>query len=185
MEALNTSSYDLIDRFRQGDREAFTPLFDKHRRRLAVLVHYKLSERLRGSMEVDDIVQETFLAAARDLDSFQYRGPGSFMKWLAAIAGHLIIDEARYYGRARRSADFTVSEPVDSNTPSRIFAQSERVRRLLARLNQLPEDYRQVILLAKVEGCSTVEIADKMGRSREAVSLMLHRALKRLREMDA
>jgi len=57
------------------------------------------------------------------------------------------------------------------------------VQALFARLEGLPPDYREAILLAKVEGLSTAEIAARMGKTREAVALLLHRALKRLRAL--
>ena len=46
---------------------------------------------------------------------------------------------------------------------------------------QLPEDYRQAILLMKIEGLSTVEAAGRLGRTRDATALLLHRAIKRFR----
>jgi RNA polymerase sigma factor (sigma-70 family) len=55
---------------------------------------------------------------------------------------------------------------------------------LLGRLDALPPAYREVILLARMEGLSTGEVAERMGKSREAVSLLLHRALARLRELE-
>jgi DNA-directed RNA polymerase specialized sigma24 family protein len=54
---------------------------------------------------------------------------------------------------------------------------------MLARLNTLPSEYRQVILWAKMEGLSTKEMAERLGRSREATALLLHRALKRFRAL--
>jgi DNA-directed RNA polymerase specialized sigma24 family protein len=54
---------------------------------------------------------------------------------------------------------------------------------LLERLDALPADYRQAILLAKIEGLSTAELAERMGKSREAAALLLHRAVKRFREL--
>ena len=185
-----TSSFDLVEKVKAGDREVFTRLFQKYRRRLAVLIHYKLSPELRGKVEVDDILQETLLRAFRDIGQFTYRSPGSFLSWLESIAGHVIIDMARYQGRQRRAGEevrFRSAsnplgpEPVDTETPSRVLREKEGVQALLERLNSLPEDYRQVILLAKIEGLSTAEIADRLGKSREAVALLLYRAVKRFR----
>jgi len=73
-------------------------------------------------------------------------------------------------------------EPADSKTPSRLFAARQGVEALLQKLDDLPEDYRQVILLARFEQLTTAEIAERLGKPREAVSLLLHRALKRIRE---
>jgi RNA polymerase sigma factor (sigma-70 family) len=61
------------------------------------------------------------------------------------------------------------------------LAHKEAVERLLGRLDQLPEDYRHALVLAKIEGCTTLEIADRMGKTREAVALLVYRALQRLR----
>jgi DNA-directed RNA polymerase specialized sigma24 family protein len=71
-----TSTYDLVERFKRGDTEAFSLVFRKYQRRLAVMVRYKMSAELRGAMEVEDILQEVFLAAARDMKQFTYQSPG-------------------------------------------------------------------------------------------------------------
>jgi RNA polymerase sigma-70 factor (ECF subfamily) len=183
-----TSSFDLVEKVKGGDREAFSGLFRKYSRRLAVLIYYKLGEELRGSREVDDFLQETLLRAFRDIGQFHYRAPGSFLSWLSSIADHVIVDATRYEGRERRRAAELVPlsqgpEPADTKTPSRLLAQKENVARLLEQLDALPEDYRQAILLAKIEGLSTAELAERMGRSREAASLLLHRAVKRFRDL--
>ncbi|MFI5175740.1 MAG: RNA polymerase sigma factor [Terriglobia bacterium] len=60
---LATSTFDLLERVRAGDESAFTSLFHKYSSRLAVLIRYKLSADMRARVEVDDILQETFLAA--------------------------------------------------------------------------------------------------------------------------
>ena len=182
-----TTSLGLVQRVQAGDRAAFDGLFEKYRRRLAVLIHYKLSPELRASLEVDDVLQETLLRAWRDIDRFHYRAPGSFLSWLASIADHVIVDAARYRGRERRAGDATplsrAPEPADTRTPSRLLSQKENVDALLARLDALPDDYRQAILLARIEGLSTAEMAERLGKSREAASLLLHRAVKRFRNL--
>jgi RNA polymerase sigma factor (sigma-70 family) len=187
-----TSSFGLIDRVKAGDQNAFTALFDKYRRRLAILIHYKLSDDLRNTLEVDDLLQETFLRAFRDIERFTYRSPGSFLRWLASIADHVVIDAARTHGRLRRAGEAVRfrslsnpggPEPVDTKTPSRILGQQQAVDALLARLDALSAEYRQVILMAKMEGLSTLEMAERLGRSREATALLLHRALKRFKAL--
>ena len=190
---LATSTFDLLTRVRVGDEAAFTSLFHKYSTRLAVLIRYKLSAEMRARIEVDDILQETFLAASQSLSDFTYRNPGSFMNWLARIADHVIIDTARYHDREKRHPDALMAldqdsrmpkaEPADLVTPSRILVRKERFQHVLDLLDKLPEDYRTVILLAKVEGKSTQEIAEKLNRSREAVAVLLHRATLRLKEL--
>jgi RNA polymerase sigma-70 factor (ECF subfamily) len=168
-------------------------LFERYRRRLAVLVRFKLGEEWRGKLDIDDLVQETMMRAYRDLDSFTYRSPGSFLHWLSAIADHAIADAVRYQGRARRHATEVLRfrsesnplgpEPVDSLTPSRVFARAERLEALLRKMDELPEQYREVLLLSKIEGLTTEEIAERLQKPREAVSLLVFRAVRRLREL--
>lgn len=191
---LQTSTCDLVERFKRGDQTAFSMLFRKYHRRLAVVVHYKMSEELRGRLEVDDILQDVFLAAAQGLSRFTYQNPGSFMAWLSRIASDTIVDAARHQNRKKRCAEELLRfrsesnphgpEPVDFATPSRVFAQQESLQILLRKLDTLPTEYRDVILLAKFEGLTTSEISERLGKSRENVALTLHRALKRFREIE-
>jgi RNA polymerase sigma-70 factor (ECF subfamily) len=190
-----TSTFNLIERIKEGDREAISVLFDRHRRRLAVLAHYRLGPQLRGLVEVDDILQETLLKAFVQIDRFEYRNPGSFLRWLSRILDHVTADAARHFSRQKRDAAAVLPlgspsqpgapEPVDSMTPSRLLAQEEGLQALIRALDSLPEDYRAVIVHAKMEGLSTAEIAERMGRSREAVALLLHRAIKKLKQVRA
>jgi RNA polymerase sigma-70 factor (ECF subfamily) len=190
-----TSTFGLVERFKRGEAEAFSLIFRKFRRRLAVLVHYRLSPELRGAVEVDDILQEVFLAAAVDIGSFTYQSPGSFMAWLSRISDHVIVDAARYQNRGKRHAEEILRfrsasnpggpDPVDHETPSRVFARTESVQHLLKKLDVLSPEYREMILLAKFEGLTTKEISERVGKSRETVALTLHRALKRIRELEA
>lgn len=192
-EPMPTSTFALLDRIRAGDQEAFTSLFRKYSPRVALLIHYKMGPELLGRVEVDDLLQETFLAALGQLEGFTYRSPGSFMRWLSRIADHVVVDAARFHGRQKRKppemqrfrseSNPGGAVPVDSTTPSRIFAGKERLQHTLEKLDQLPEDYRQVIVLAKVEGLSTQAIAERLGRSRQNVAVLLHRAVQHLRAM--
>jgi len=187
-----TSTFALLEKAKTGDEQALSRAFEKHRRRLFVLIHYKLSPHARQSCEVDDLVQETHLRAFRDIGRFTYQSPGSFLRWLSSIADHVIVDRMRYLNRERRAGEEVPfrsasnpagPDPADTKTPSRLFAQQEAVERLLARLDAMPEDYRQILILAKIEGLTTAEMAERLGTTREAVALLVFRALKRFREI--
>jgi RNA polymerase sigma-70 factor (ECF subfamily) len=188
-----TTSFNAVERVKGGDYNAFAALFSKYRRRLAALLRYKAGADLLEAVEIDDLLQETFLRAFRDIEHFSYESPGSFWNWMASIAGHVVLDAARFEGRQKRQAAEVVRfrsptnpqgpDPIDSKTPSLLLSEKEAVQLFFQRLEALPEDYRQAILLAKVEGLSTAEIAARLGKSREAVALLLHRALKRFRPL--
>jgi RNA polymerase sigma-70 factor, ECF subfamily len=188
-----TTTFDLLDRARAGGDEALSLLFERYRRRLAVLMACKLGPEWRGVIDLEDLVQETLLRAHRDLAHFTYRSPGSFLHWLSAIADHVVADAVRYQGREMRRAEALVRfrspsnpdgpEPADSVTPSRVFAQEERLQRLMRTLDELPEQYREVLLLAKLESLTIEEISQRLGKPRQAVSLLIFRAARRLREL--
>jgi RNA polymerase sigma-70 factor, ECF subfamily len=182
-----TTSFELLERVRAGGEEARSQLFERYRRRLVVLIACKLGPEWRGTLDPEDLAQETLLRAHRDLGDFHYQTPGSFLRWLSAIADHAIADAIRYQGRERRRAAEVVPisriEPVDSATPSRVFAQEERVQRLVRLLDELPEQYREVLVLTKLEGLTIEEVSQHLGKPRPAVSLLVFRAAQRLREL--
>lgn len=183
-----TSTFTLLEKARNGDEAALSRALEKYRRRLAVLIHFKLDPR--ESADAEDVLQETYLRAFRALDRFDYQSPGSFLRWLSAIADSVIVDRARYRNRERRAGDEVPfrsesnplgPEPADTRTPSRLFAQEEAMQRLLGRLAALPEHYRQMILMAKIEGLTTAEMAERLGKSRDEVAQLVFRAVKRFR----
>jgi RNA polymerase sigma-70 factor, ECF subfamily len=188
----HTLSHELVERAQQGDQDAFAALFERCRSRLAVIIHCRLSSDLRRDADVDDILQETMMRAFRDIQRFEYRAPGSFVSWASRIAEHVIVDAARSQDRQKRAGEHVRlrsesnpggPEPAHSYTPSRIFRENESLGQLVETLNLLPEDYRRVILLAKVEGLAISEIAARLEKSNEATSLLLHRAIKRLQSL--
>jgi RNA polymerase sigma-70 factor (ECF subfamily) len=188
-----TTSFGAVEKVKGGDYHAFATLFAKYRRRLAALLRYKAGADLLAAVEVDDLLQETFLRAFRDIQRFNYQAPGSFWNWLASIAGHVVEDAARFEGRQKRNAADVVRfrsatnpggpDPVDLKTPTLLLSEKEDVAALFVRLDALPPDYREAILLAKIEGLSTSELAARLGKTREGAALLLHRALKRFRAL--
>ena len=188
-----TTSFGAIERIKAGQLDAFEELFAKYRRRLAVLLRYKAGPELLCAVPVDDLLQETFLRAFRDIDRFHYQGPGSFWNWAASIAAHVVADAARFHSRQKRDGGEAVRfrsetnphgpDPMDSRTPSLLLGEKQAVEALFERLDALPEDYRRAILLTKVDGLSTAEMGATLGKSREAAALLLCRALKRFRAL--
>ena len=185
-----SSTSALLEKARAGDSGALSQALERNRRRLTVLVHFKLGPRARQLSDAEDVLQEVYLRAFRSIGQFTYQSPGSLLRWLSAIADHVIADSARYAGREKRAgvevpfrslSNPLGPEPLDTRTPSRLLAQQEAVARLLGRLSALPEEYRQAILMAKIEGLSTAEMAERLGKPREAVALLVYRAVKRFR----
>jgi RNA polymerase sigma-70 factor (subfamily 1) len=171
----------VLHRVRRGDRAAFDQAAAAFRSRLNALVSLRLGRELRTTIEVDDIVQETLLRAFRSLESLRSTDPGAFFGWLAGIAGHVIVDEARRRDR-RPEVPLETSVPGKGASPSRALRRGERLERLQGALDSLDPDHREVILLARIEGLPLDEVGRRMDRTQGAVAQLLWRALRKLRE---
>ena len=184
MRALMTESESVRELVRQaqsGERRAFEVLTGRYKGRLLRRVEFRLGTHLRGTIEAEDIVQETFLKALRSIGGFSFRGEESFFRWLAGIAENLLLDLAEQQKRKRHlrlDGDVRGSRV----SPGSALQREERFERLEAALKELSPDHREVILLARVEGLPLKEVAARMGRSPNAVGQLLWRALQKLRE---
>jgi RNA polymerase sigma-70 factor (ECF subfamily) len=165
-----------------GEREAFARLAAHYREPLEAHVRRRLGGRLGDQVEAEDVVQETFLKAFQSAGSFIDQGPDSFFRWLRGIAENLLLYWAREHRRKPLlfSGEPPAGEGVAELSPSRRLRREERFDRLEEALSSLSPEHREVILMARVEGLSTAEIAARLGRSRAAVKQMLWRALRKL-----
>jgi RNA polymerase sigma-70 factor (ECF subfamily) len=170
----------LLQRARGGERAAFDSLCRTLQPRLRARLEGALGVELRGKIDVEDLEQETFLRAWRSLGGFSCGDADAFLAWLGGIARHVILEEARRRRPEPISGDAGAADGGPS--PSRAAQREERMARLEASLAGLSEDHREVIRLARLERLPMKEVAARMGRSTEAATQLLWRALKKLRE---
>lgn len=156
----------LVVAARGGDRDAFATLY----RRYGRMVHGLLLARV-PRREVEDLVQDVFLAALRRLDSL--RDPERFGGWLAMIARNRATD---YHRRARE----VVELPED--LAGGVNDDEQEALAVLATLRALPDAYRETLVLRLVEGMTGPEIAARTGMTEGSVRVNLHRGMKLLRE---
>ena len=171
-------------------------LVEAHLGALRAFVRLRLGESLRQRETSLDLVQSVVREALEDLKGFEYRGETSFRQWLLRRAESKIRDRARFWRRDRRAAEREVSgdgtghdggEADDLGqqlatffTPSRHAAAREELERVERAFLSLPEDWRRVILMARVLGLSHEEIGVELGRTPLATRTLLCRALARL-----
>jgi RNA polymerase sigma-70 factor (ECF subfamily) len=155
----------LVAAARNGDRAAFGRLYELYGR----MVHGVLLARTPRD-DVDDLVQEVFLKALRQLATL--RDPRAFGAWIAMIARHTATD------RARRRPEL-VELPDDLAAPE---SKDDEARRVLRVIRDLPEAYREPLVLRLVEGMSGPEIAERTGLTAGSVRVNLHRGVAMLRE---
>jgi RNA polymerase sigma factor (sigma-70 family) len=171
----------LFSRARGGERDAFDQLAGRFRRRLLSIIRHRMSKRLQRDAEPEDVYQETLLRAYRSLDRIEWNGEHAFLNWLGSIAEHVILPQARRQKRARPA-------PVDSRipapgiSPSEAMERNRRFERLQNALDSLHPEARQVVLLARIDGFKLSAIAERMGRSPEAVRMLLRRSVRKLKD---
>jgi RNA polymerase sigma-70 factor (ECF subfamily) len=165
--------HGLVRAAREGDRAAFGRLYDRYAR----MVHGILLARV-PPREVDDLVQEVFLAALRQLASL--RDIARFGAWLATITRNRAND---YYRKAVPEEART--EPVLGNEPAEgenDHAPVQEAAIILELIRNLPETYREPLILRLVEGMTGPEIAERTGLTHGSVRVNLCRGMQLLRE---
>jgi RNA polymerase sigma-70 factor (ECF subfamily) len=186
-----TQSLDLVLRAQQGDHGALNRLCERYYDRVRRIVRLRLGARLRESVDSGDILQETFLAAVRSLDSFEMREEASLINWLSRLAERQIIAAADYHGAKKRDnrrnvtlsgaigdtqnlrAPLTFPDARDRRPLDAIASQEEQ-RIVEGCLEQLPEEYRELILLRNYAGASWESVAEETGRPSAAAARMMH-----------
>lgn len=155
----------LVTSARNGDREAFGRLYQVYGR----MVHGVLLARMPAG-EVEDLVQEVFLKALRQIHTL--RDPNAFGGWIAMIARHAAIDRVRH-------APTLVELGDDLAAPE---SDADEARRVLRLIRELPEAYREPLVLRLVEGMTGPEIAERTGLTAGSVRVNLHRGFAMLKE---
>lgn len=183
----------LVQRAKAGDRDAFDALIRSSQDRLARLVRARLGSWLKSNEESADVVQSVLREAVAALPDFEYRGEGSFLRWLGTIVEHKLAHRARDLQREKRRADRVVPLEGEGSTlaveghepsPSAVAAEHELDARYRDALAQLADPDREVLLLSLELGCSHDEIARALSIvSAEAVRKRVARALARLQAL--
>ena len=138
---------------------------------------------VRDAAEAEDLAQETFLRAHRQISTL--RDAGALAGWLYQIASHVSIDRLRQQAQAvQRQVDVPVEDlPIaDRKRPSPLTViqqneMSECVRRYVA---DLPDSYKAVLLLHDCDGLTSDEIAHLLQLPLTTVKMRLHRARRKL-----
>jgi len=175
-----TTDEDLAARAQQGDLRAYEALVDRYQR----FVFRVLWSRAGSSREdIEDLTQDTFVRAWERLDTFDPSRP--FKAWIARIAGNVAID--RHRSNMRRPSTIEISDvehELASSEPGPASAAigDEQRRHLLSHLKELPELYREVIVLRFIEDQSYEEIAEALDLPLGSVKTRIFRGRELLKQ---
>src|ERR1700681_11916 len=168
----DTSVASVVSAARDGDRGAFGLLYERYAR----MVHGILLARV-PLVEVDDLVQDVFVQAMRQVHTL--RDIRCFGGWLATVTRNRAND---YHRRSVELVELTEDSPSEAREQRRSSAPGDDGAAILAVIRELPEAYRETLILRLVEGFTGPEIAERTGLTPGSVRVNLHRGMQMLRE---
>jgi RNA polymerase sigma-70 factor (ECF subfamily) len=175
-----------LSRARRGDRDAFRSLVEQHSRAV-----FRLAWRMTGNEpDAEDMVQETFLRAWKQIGKFD--GRASFSTWLHRICANCSLDHIRAAKRKQdlhmgaNENDNAEADPfaqIAANTPSpeRLAGSSQIASKLVAALGELSEMERVAFVMRHYEGVGIEEISVALGVQPGAAKHSVFRAVQKLR----
>lgn len=188
----------LIASARGGDGEAMGQLLESYRNYLMLLVQVRVGHRLQSKVDPADVVQDTFLRASGQFDTFRGDSEASLLAWLRKILASRLYDlRRRFYVADCRdvakevqlqkeldnSSEIAAALMAPGSSPSQGASHREWAVIVSDRLAALPEDYRRVIVLHHFRQLTLADAARQMGRSVDSVEKLWVRALGQLRRV--
>lgn len=166
VKTAESDEASLVRAARDGDRLAFGALYDRYAR----VVHGIMLAHA-PPQHAEDLVQDVFERALQKIG--RLRDVDAFAGWLIAIARNRIRDHFRRGVQSEELPETAVPE---------VAVASAEAAAALAAIRELPEAYRETLMLRLVEGMTGPEIAARVGMTPESVRVNLHRGMKMLRE---
>ncbi len=167
----------LVQRAQDGDTEAFGKIYDAFLTPIYRYVVFRFPEDL-----AEDLVADVFVKAWEKLHTYKVMAGVPFSAWLFRIARHAVIDAYR----AERGFEELTEEYVDESKDNDPKGRTERalsVATVRRAIEQLPKDYRDVLLMHYVAGLGHSEVATALSMTEGYVRIIKFRALKKLSDL--
>lgn len=173
-----SSELELIQRAVSGDPDAFAALYDFYVEQIYRFVLFRVGDE----QTAEDLTSQVFLKAWDNLSSYQIRGL-LFRAWLFRIARNSVIDYYRTYKETMPLEPSALTKPDPAAEVGDQVEQQLQAEELRLALQQLTEDQRQVLTLRFIEGLSTEEVANVLGKRQGAIRALQMRGLQALAEI--
>jgi RNA polymerase sigma-70 factor (ECF subfamily) len=177
------STFELIERVRQGDRESLERLMARHLGPLRRWVSGRLPRWARDLSDTDDLVQDALLRTFTRIEDFEVRGVGALQAYLRQAVMNRLRDELRRKGRAPEMVDGSELDLQGPGSPLEEAIGREAVERYTAALARLKPEEREAIIARVEMDYSYAELAEILGKpTPDAARKTAQRALLRLAE---
>ena len=193
MRTRGQKTCELVALAKDGDKTALNQLCSVYAERVRWMVRFRMTKELRSKLESMDLVQDTLIHALGGLEGFTYKNEGDFVRWLSKIAENELRGSVKKLHADRRDIRKEVQlgthgpttgsravgapGPIEPTTPSVILSKKEDLSKLEQAIDQLRPEYREVIVWAKIDGLSYKEMGERLGKSTDAVGMLLSRAM--------
>jgi RNA polymerase sigma-70 factor (ECF subfamily) len=159
---------------------AFEDLYRAHLRDVYSYAYY----RVGNHHDAEDLTEQAFLQAYRHFERARRESDGRPLRpWLIRIAHNLASNYHRDRARKPTAALDAVEPPSHPHATERVVEGREELREVIERLDELPEDRREALIMRFALGMSNREIARALGRTDGATKVLIHRAIKQLEEL--
>jgi RNA polymerase sigma factor (sigma-70 family) len=166
------SDDQLVAAFRDGHEDAFAEIAERYRDRLVAYAGQMLRSRGQGAAE--DVVQDVLIRAYRALRADSR--PMALRAWLYRIAHNRCLDELRGDVRTSELDEELVTAAAPETDPVVSFGRRERLRELVADIQDLPPQQRSALVIRELDGLSYAELAEALDTTVPAVKSLLVRA---------
>ncbi len=186
----------LVALVKGGDASALDQLCRVYAERVRWMVRLRMGKELRRNLDSMDVVQDVLINALGGITDFTYENEGDFVRWLSRIAENALRDNWKRFHAEKRDIrkEIRLNDrgpttggssggapgPIDATTPSVIMSRKEDLARLEQAIDELKPEYREVIVLTRIEGLSYQEVGNRLSKNSEAVRKLVFRAMSAL-----
>lgn len=192
---MSADQDELLAAAMNGQPATLQQLLLKNYDSLAAHLRPRIPAQLQATVDVEDILQVTFIHVFRDFSTFRGNDASAFQAWMRVIADARLVDAIRTATRKKRGGEHSPVSAVQSfldlldllsdreRSPSQQAAVHEAVDALQYAVAGLPEDQQEVIWLRYIENLTLEEVAHTVGRTEDAVRGLLHRGKAALKKV--
>lgn len=167
----------LVQRAVNGDREAFTQIYDLHFDKIYRYIYVKV----RSQAEAEDLTQDVFIKAYESIKNYKWRDL-PITAWLFRIAHNRVIDHVRKTAKEKK-ASLDEAGAISSGDPVYMTELNFEIYQLKDALQHLPDAQREVATMRFISELSISEVALSLGKSEGTVKALQFNAIASLRKL--